>query len=268
MSPAERATALTNRPPEARDRMLAKVREYQALDPGRTRAAAARHGTALVSAAAAAHAAGGARCPAGAGAGRFARTGQVAARRNGAFCRRHCRRNFWPMSARCIISPRGSRSDQTLSAATAATAENHGPVQPVFRAHAGGKTADAQHAVRRRARPDGKNFAVVSKSCRRSSAHQCIRNYAKFAGMTRGRTRGVFEKRRKLVENVARRTPGLARPRGASAASGRRCRRRCCCRPCRSAASPPQLPAIRRTTWRRIKLEPASFRFQFRPANG
>jgi hypothetical protein len=33
MSPAERNQSLTNRPPEARARILAKVREYQALDP-------------------------------------------------------------------------------------------------------------------------------------------------------------------------------------------------------------------------------------------
>jgi hypothetical protein len=33
MSPAERNAALTNRPPEARARILAKIREYRALDP-------------------------------------------------------------------------------------------------------------------------------------------------------------------------------------------------------------------------------------------
>jgi hypothetical protein len=33
LTPAERENALTNRPPEIRDRILAKVREYEALDP-------------------------------------------------------------------------------------------------------------------------------------------------------------------------------------------------------------------------------------------
>ena len=33
MTPAERENSLTNRPPEIRDRILAKVREYEALDP-------------------------------------------------------------------------------------------------------------------------------------------------------------------------------------------------------------------------------------------
>ena len=33
MTPAERENYLTNRPPEIRARILAKVREYEALDP-------------------------------------------------------------------------------------------------------------------------------------------------------------------------------------------------------------------------------------------
>jgi hypothetical protein len=54
MSPQDRENFLTNRPPEVRERILAKVQRISGARPGRTRVAPARDGIALVSDAAAA----------------------------------------------------------------------------------------------------------------------------------------------------------------------------------------------------------------------
>ena len=168
MTPAERVASLTNRPPEARARILAKVREYQALGPDerelRLRATELRwYLTPLLRTAA-----GGTRGAAGAGAGGFARTGQIAADSSGIFCRRRCSRNFWRTTRRCIISP--TSSQRPTPTATPRTAKNRRAVQPVFRTDAGGKTTDAQHAVRQPSARRWKKLCSRSSNCRRSSA--------------------------------------------------------------------------------------------------
>ncbi len=183
MSPAERNNSLTNRPPESRARILAKVREYQALDPDerelRLRATDLRwYLTPLLQ-----HAAGGTRGAPGAGAGGFARTRPVAAgamgssaaavaagisgerpdaalfrpRRNDQFSRSPARNSRkLPTSSTSFLNSRrrkNSRRSSTLSEAERAQME---------------KTLQSFEKLPPRQR------------------YLCVRNYAKFAGMSAG----------------------------------------------------------------------------------
>ena len=85
---------------------------------------------------------------------------------------------------------------------------------------------------------------------------ECVRAFAKFAEHERAGKSGVFEKCRALVANVAHRTPDLARPRRQCARNGRRCRpdssreRR---RPCQNRFLRPSPPT---TIERRISSSP------------
>ncbi len=104
MTPDERDIFLTNRPPEIRARILAKVAEYEALDPNerelRLRATELR----WYLDATAARVADQPRRATGGHPEQRARSGARPAHRVESFCRRRCRRNFWRTNTSSAIS--------------------------------------------------------------------------------------------------------------------------------------------------------------------
>ena len=103
MTPDERDDFLTNRPPEIRARILAKVAEYEALNPNdrelRLRATELRwYLMPLLRESPTNRAARLAQMPADMR--ELVKTGL----KNGTFCRHRCNRNFWTTNASCMTS--------------------------------------------------------------------------------------------------------------------------------------------------------------------
>ncbi len=230
--------------------------------PGRTRTAAERDGTALVSAAAAARIADEPRRAPGAGAGQPPRSGQKPARTMGRaaaavpagiFGQRTDAGLFLRTWIRPMPPPipASGPSDAEQARWNALSEDERQKItaqfNQFFELTPDEKQNDAQHAVRRRARPNGKDAAIVRQIAARAARPVHSRLHA-ICRHESGGTRGISEKRRALVAIAAQGTPGLARPGGAGAAvaaaatRGHRYRR---CRPrCRRARIRPWPPTV------------------------
>ena len=254
MTPKERAK-LPDQPPAGNPRPHPRQGpRISRARTGRTRIAAGRDGIALVSAAAAARIAGQSRHAPRRRCRTISAIWSEAGSNNGTRCRRNRARNFWTTSATLHyfshVDPTNARAGTRRRSAaercrTGALAgvvrgrapENHRAIQPVFRTDAGRKTKDAQHAVRRRARADGKDAAILRQIAARaarpmhSRLHEICRHES-------GGTRGISEKRRALVAIAAQGTAGLARPGGAGSAVAAAAAAHSSCRPCRHRCRP------------------------------
>ena len=273
MTPEERETSLTNRPPEIRERILAKVSEYEALDPDerelRLRATELRWYLLPLLRESPSEP----RRAAGADPGRTCANWSNPGSTNGTFCRRSCSRNFWKMNSALRyfahldvsnnptlqkIAPPGSElarwnaMSETQRKQIAASVNQFFELTPDEKEATLNTLSDAERGQME------KTLQAFDKLPRnqRDRMHSRLREVRRHEC---GRKAGIFEKRRTLVANVAGRTAGLARPRRECAAMAAAAARDS------SRQPPPPLPRTFIRRWPPIRTEPARISiFHFR----
>ncbi len=211
MTPQERENYLTNRPPEIRDRILAKVSEYLALDPDERELRLRCDGIALVSAAAAARIAHQSRRAPGAGAGQSSRSGQKPARTMGRAAAAVAAGIFGQRTNAALFLARGLDKRSPAPGRARSTDRRAGTPCP----EANRQAITAQFNQFFELTPDEKQKTLNTLSASEraqmektlqtfgklppAQRAQCIRAFTEFAGMIAAGTRGISEKRRALV---------------------------------------------------------------------